>query len=200
MRRQIRPRQIIPQFAIIGDGFTEKIYFDQLRVEENLKSIIIKPEFPNKSGKGGGHVKVFSRCDELIEKGYDFIYCLIDYDKIIEENNIERYNRDKDKIQKSKRVIVLENNPCFEIWFLLQFRTTAHLFNSCGDVETELCKNINDYCKNQDYLRKKNIYTFLHGQKPIAIVNAKLLEADRVDVSPRFPRAEVYRLIEDLLG
>lgn len=55
MTRKIQHKNFRKKVAIVGDGFTEKIYFDQLKELEALDNVIIKPELPGKAHKGGSY-------------------------------------------------------------------------------------------------------------------------------------------------
>lgn len=105
---------------IIGDGYTEKIYFDFLKSEEKLRNVKIKPDLPS----GSGYVGVFKKAEVYLGEGYEKIYCLIDMDAIIAERNEQKYSTEKKRLEK-RGVTVLELNPCFEIWFLLHYQHTG---------------------------------------------------------------------------
>lgn len=199
MARKKKIRSATKQYAIVGDGFTEKIYFEQLKESESIKDFTIKPQLPNKKGKGGGHVRVLQKVKELLHEGYDHVYCLIDFDKVVQENNTDNFRKDCLLLDQEK-VTILINNPCFEVWFVLHFEKTGKLFSSGDEVEKKLCQHIKDYSKNQQYLQKKNIYSYL---KPMlfskAIPNAEFLERNREEQCELYPRAEVYKLMKDLV-
>lgn len=53
------------------------------------------------------------------------------------------------------------------------------------------------YCKNQAYLRKKNLYKTLRPYlEPNAIPNAIFLENSREEKSNNYPRAEVFKFFQ----
>lgn len=139
----------------------------------------------------------------LILDGFDKVYALIDIDDIITKNEIQDYNRKvkkrAKKIKKGKLVII-ECNPCFEIWFLLHFDYTTSLFRRCAKVENELKKHIPDYSKNKKYLRRSKIYEKLRPNLiSDAIPNSKRLFKSQGSVqSPRYPNCRVHKVILDL--
>ena len=118
MARQIKPRKAQSQgTAIVGDGLCEKLYFDQMKASEGLKSRI-EPQLP----QTGSWSTVFGTVDRLLtNKAYSHIYCLIDFDTVISKNELQKYQLQKKKLEKTKRVTVFECNPCFETWFLLHY-------------------------------------------------------------------------------
>jgi hypothetical protein len=183
--------------VIVGDGKCERLYFDQMKVYEGFTSKV-KPELPTDSGSWS---KVFDAVDKLLENDeYDRIYCLIDYDKVIEEKkSLDSYLSRKRKFEKTKKVFIFESNPCFETWFLVHYVKTGKLFSNCDDVVNNLKKHIRDYAKGEKYYTRKAIYEYLKPQQKDAIDNAKFLELNRDDFSINYPRAEVYKLIEQLI-
>jgi RloB-like protein len=183
--------------VIVGDGLCEKLYFDMMKIGEGLKSKIV-PLLPAKSGSWH---KVLDTAAMLLEKEYDHVYCLIDFDKVIEERAFDKYGKmckNLEKIAKG-RITILECNPCFEIWFLLHFQKTSKSFDNCNHVANDLKKHISDYAKSELYYIQKNIYAYLNEKQANAIENAKFLELNRDDFGKNYPRAEVYKLVEALL-
>ena len=182
--------------AIVGDGLCEKLYFDQMKTAEKLTSNI-EPKVP----KSGSWSTVFDSVDKLLlNAAYSHIYCLIDYDTVIRSKiETEKYLNQKKELENTKQVTVLECNPCFEMWFLVHFEKTSRPFEHCESVANYLKKqHIDDYDKTEVYYKKKCIYEYLKPNQPKAILNARFLEQNREDFGIKYPRAEIYRLIEKL--
>ena len=183
--------------AIVGDGLCEKLYFDQMKISEGLKSRI-EPKLPNESGSWS---TVFDTVDRFLStEAYTHIYCLIDFDVVISNNETEKYKNRKNKLLKTGRVSIFECNPCFEMWFLVHYEKTSKPFDNCNSVATYLKKqkHIIDYNKSEEYYKKKRIYEHLKPNQSNAILNAVFLELNRQDFGIKYPRAEVYKLIEIL--
>lgn len=197
MSRRIAHRNFKKTVAIVGDGFTEKIYFDQLKELEELEDIVIKPELPRKSHKGGSYKRIIETAKSLIEEGYDHVYCLIDFDTVISEKKITAFKNDVACLDQSCFTVYI-NNPCFETWLLLHFEKTTKLFNTCEEVSTRILPYIKDYSKRQDYLKRKNIYKSLRLHLNKAIQHAKSLELNRSDHSDKQPRAEIFKIFKVL--
>ena len=197
--RKIQNRKPLPVYALVGDGYSEKIYFDELKTIEQLRNVQIKPDLPSRSGKGGSFMRVMQKAKELYTEGYDKVFCLIDFDAVIHENKTEEYKTEKGKLEK-KGVIVLECNPCFEFWYLLHLQKTAKSFMNCESVVAHI-KNtteLKDYSKEQSY--QKLIYQKLRSKMPDAIENASVLEQNRSLMGLNYPRAEVFKAIKELLS
>src|SRR5690606_27609054 len=88
MARPDKKRKLLRRIAVVGDGVTEKIYFEQLKEIERIKDVVIKPELPSKSSKGGSYKKAINTAKSLAEEGYDHVYCLIDFDTVLSENKL----------------------------------------------------------------------------------------------------------------
>jgi hypothetical protein len=191
--RATKKRQLARTVAIVGDGFTEKIYFEQLKEEERLRDVVIKPELPNKNSKGGGYKKVMKTAEALVDDGYDHVYCLIDLDTVLTENKLNAFKQELRNIDRDK-ITVYINNPCFETWILAHYVKTGGAFANCDAVVDEIVKNLEDYGKKQEYLKKKRIYKVLRpALETHAIPHAEFLEKDRDDRGDRYPRAEVFK-------
>ena len=91
-QKQIPQKQTI---AIIGEGTTEKHYFDQLKDNEKIrldkKNLTILPK--KAPSKGYKCTEIIDKAMELIEEyDYDYIFCVIDYDTICDfEKNKENF-------------------------------------------------------------------------------------------------------------
>ncbi len=199
MARQTKPRTTPKVCAIIGDGSTEKHYFDKLVAISGSKDIKIKPELPATSGKRRGQYrKVFIKAERLLAEGYDHVHCLIDYDTIVQQRKQADFEKDQQELQKRYpgRLTIYINNPCFEVWILLHYGRTGRHFYSCGEAEAALKQRRNDYCTQAHYI--STLCETLHPNIQTAISHAKALENNRDDCSDYYPRADVYKLIETI--
>jgi len=194
MSRNIISRSAKETVAIVGDGQTERIYFADVRDTDRPANLSIFPDYPRKLGSYEG---VLERAVTL-KAGYDRVFALIDMDKIIQDNTMAAYQQDKANAEASG-VIVLENNPCFEIWLLLHFVYTGRLFSNCTEVVAELGRNnrIPNYAKSQKFLTSAKLYQRYKGQlQDNAIPNAIRLEINRAAHDILYPRAETFRFFE----
>jgi hypothetical protein len=153
--------------GIVGDGQTERIYFDNVRDTDRPGNLAIFPDSPRKFGSYKG---VLARA-ELLAEDYDQVYALIDYDKVNQDNQQQAYAAAKKKVE-SIGVIVVENNPCFELW-LLCISYTAKLFSDCDEVRA-LRAHIPNYCKSEKFIAKAELYKMYKNRiLTHAIPNAK---------------------------
>lgn len=160
----------------------------------------IKPELPaGQSGFRG----TLSRADQLIQDGYDKVYTLIDKDVIINQDKIKEYVnelRDRSNEIKSGKLVLVECNPCFEMWFLLHFNYTTKLYRNCSELQSELKDYISGYSKKRKYLRRSKIYEKLRPKLTTdAVPNSKRLYESQDSLnSPRYPNSRVHKIISDL--
>lgn len=180
--------------AIVGDGQTERIYFSDVRDTDRPPNLTIFPDYPRKIGNYKG---VLERAIAL-KDNYDRVYAIIDMDKVLQDSQQRSYTQDKDKAL-AVGVIVLENNPCFEMWLLLHFINTGKLFTNCNEVIGKLRHKgcIPNYDKSEKFLQSVRLYkTYKSLLDKQAIPNAKHLENNREGRDPQFPRAETFRFFE----
>ena len=182
MRKNIGRRQVRYTVALVGDGFTESIYFSDFRDTERPVGLRVIPDFPGRIGSFAG---VLERAIELKED-YDRVYAMIDMDAVIAQQQMQVYRQQKINAERAG-VIVLENNPCFEIWLLLHFERTGRLFQNCNQVVTALRRHIPGYHKGLRFAEAARLFFNLRDRIPQAIGNAKLLEEDRQGHDPLYP-------------
>jgi hypothetical protein len=121
------------------------------------------------------------------------VYCLIDFDTVLSENKLAEFTQDLKGINSDVLTVYI-NNPCFETWVLVHYERTGKAYNDCDTVGKAITKHLKDYCKNQEYLRKKNLYNTLRPQlETDAIPNAAFLEKNRAEKGNNYPRAEVFK-------
>lgn len=194
MARHRKKKQARNTVAIVGDGKTERIYFADVRDTDRPENLHIFPDFPRKVGSYNG---VLKQAVDL-KQDYYRVYALIDMDKVIRDHREEAYRADKAAAEKAG-VIVLENNPCFEMWLLVHFMYTGRLFNSCAQVSQLLQHRyrIPGYEKSEKFCVNAGLYRNYKTQlTEQGIPNARRLEYNRADQDPLFPRAETFRFFE----
>ena len=197
MARQSKNRKLREAIAVVGEGVTEWCYFENLKRKEHL-TIHLKPELPSHSGWQA----VVSKAKMLLVQEFDKVYCIIDYDTIVAERQIGKY--EKLKHGCSPKIVFIENNPCFEIWFLLHFRYSSKPYVNCDSVSLDLKRFILEYAKTEQYFIRKEMYSFLLPLLPTALENAKRLSEEKgigsVELTPYFPKSEMERVLKYILS
>lgn len=193
MARQSKHIPERPRVALVGEGHTERIYFSDLKDTDRPGDIEIFPSLPRNMGD---FTQVLGKAKELSE--YYKVFALIDMDTVIGDGKLQQYDLAKQEAT-DRGIIVLENNPCFEVWLLLHFVYTGRSFTCCDDVLEELHKagRLPNYTKRQeDQVKAKMYANHKDGRLHEAIRHARMLETQRPPDTPRFPRAEIFRFFE----
>jgi hypothetical protein len=193
-----RPKKLSTRktVAIVGEGSSEWFYFKSVKKNEsyNLK---VKPEKP----KNSNYKYIFKKAENLIKDEYDIVFCLIELDVIQSNDKIYRaYQNQKNKIFKKikKQIVILEQHPCFEIWFLLHFDKKSGEFHNCKEMIKEL-KNQNktsifkDYDKSRSFFNNHDIYRELLPYMQDAINNSKWLQKQSGNT-----KCNVHKIFENL--
>jgi len=66
-------RKVKKAIAIVGEGITEWMYFDYIR-RNHRYAFSLKPDLP----KHSHYSHIFKKAKELIQKGYDIVFCVLD--------------------------------------------------------------------------------------------------------------------------
>ena len=105
------------------------------------------------------------------------IYCVFDRDEHKDIDNA------LDMI-KAKSFNAILSSVCFEIWYLLHFEYTTHIFSSFDEIKNRLVKipNINNYDKEPgdytEFLNDKNINLAISNAKKLQEYCKNVLEYD----------------------
>ncbi len=172
-------RTVTKSVAIIGEGETEWFYFDSLRITCRYP-FKVAPDFPQHSD-----IKHILKLVEsyLNKQQYDFIVCLFDMDRLLQQpSEMRLYTNAKKKYGAKKyagRVMFIETNPCTEFWFLLHFlpNVVCRQYENYEQLLPELQKHMPGYEKTKRYFIKTNLYKYLteHGDLERAVQNSKKL-------------------------
>ena len=194
-------RTVTKSVAIIGEGGTEWFYFDSLRITCRYP-FKVAPDFPQHSD-----IKHILKLVEsyLNKQQYDFIVCLFDMDRLLQQpSEMRLYTNAKKKYGAKKyagRVMFIETNPCTEFWFLLHFlpNVVCRQYESYEQLLPELQKHMPGYEKTKRYFTKTNLYKYLteHGDLERAVKNSKKL-CQLCQTSPEDLKAysEIHKVIE----
>lgn len=194
-------RTVTKSVAIIGEGETEWFYFDSLRITCRYP-FKVAPDFPQHSD-----LKHILKLVEsyLNKQQYDFIVCLFDMDRLLQQpSEMRLYTNAKKKYGAKKyagRVMFIETNPCTEFWFLLHFlpNVVCRQYESYEQLLPELQKHMPGYEKTKRYFTKTNLYKYLteHGDLERAVQNSEKL-CQLCQESPEDLKAysEIHKVIE----
>jgi len=156
---------------VIGEGLTEKYYFQHLKKVKGY-SCIVRPRFF--SSKNSIYY-LEKRTRELLLADVKVI-CAFDAD--VSQRNDKEKARLSNFIQAYKdneNVIICDSLPSVEFWFLLHFKKTNKYFPNYNSIRNELRKHIQGYDKTEKYLMQDRWVKVLIEKQDIAINNGKSL-------------------------
>ena len=191
-------RNVRKSVAIIGEGETEWFYIEALRQAKRYPFKIV-PDFPQHSDLN--HMR--KSVDSCLLKGYDYVVCLIDMDRIlsntIEQKRYASFRKEYAKKKYKDRVHILETNPCTEFWFLLHFLPVSPLkeYASQQDVIYELRHHLPGYEKTKRYFIRGGCFQKLFEEENL---NAAIANAERLQDSIQWDNDHklAYTQIHDL--
>jgi len=218
-KRGSQKPQIRRSFVVIGDGETEYWYIQKLIAYEkdNLDHLSLKPELPREKGFEKSYEDI-----KNLEKGYDKIFWIVDFDTIIGETKeakkgnprkldiFRKYFKD---LSDNEKIIIIINNPCLEYWFLQHFGKFTRYFKGYnGELKREIKKHIQNYDKKEKFYNSSNggkgIYSFLKPKLGKAILNSRdisnpkkttKLDFNKTDInSYEIGTTEMYKLFDEL--
>ena len=197
----MRPK-VNKSIVIIGECPTESFYFDSLKSSKRY-SFRIKPTFPSHSDID--HILMLAK--RSIEEEYDYVVCLIDMDRIkqnqTEWKKYQKHKRELESKRKHKKVdvIFIETYPCTEFWFLLHFvpNLSTRVYRSYEDLLPELQKYMPGYEKTKRYFTRTDLHCYLneHGDINRAMKNSEILsERSKANPEDEVSYSEIYKVIK----
>ncbi|PLW99119.1 MAG: hypothetical protein C0593_04005 [Marinilabiliales bacterium] len=155
---------------IIGEGITEKYYFQHLKKIKGYR-YSIRPRFFS------GNTSIFlleKKVQEMLDVGV-MVICVFDAD-VTDRNNVERQKMEsfKKRFQKFNNLIICDTLPSIEFWFLLHYKLTNKKFSSYQELEKEVIKFIPDYMKSEKFLKNESWVVDLVGRIDYAMKNSLL--------------------------
>lgn len=191
-------------FACFVDGETELCYLNMLKRHERDLIVNIIPQIPQRK-------KLLEQYNIVLEASkneYTKVFWIVDLDTIIKETKetqkrghtpLQAFLRYKEKLEKTGNVVVIVNNPCIELWFLLHYIPTSKYFKNCAEAEDMLKKHITNYEKTRTFLTKEgnDIYKRLKPNLNNALQNARAI-GDFEERNPQKTVCEMYKLFDAL--
>lgn len=148
-----------PGLYIVGEGITEKFYFDHLKSIFGYRCII-RPRFFSKTC-----ISKLEHEINMLLRGDISIICVFDADvskRDVKENL--KLQKLKNKYKKNKNVIICDSMPSIEYWFLLHYKDTCPSFTKSSEAERDLIKYIPNYEKSIDFLQNEKWVTEMSVQ------------------------------------
>jgi hypothetical protein len=199
MARRQNKRQVKYSIAIIGEGLTEWHYFNSLKSVKRY-SYRITPSLPQHSD----YQAIFKKAAQLVEEGYDKVYCVLDVDVFKKDAKHEQeYFAAKRQAMNDSRVEVFETMPCTEYWFLIHFKDfSTKIYVDYESMKGELREYLPGYEKSNEYFSAIQIYRHLieRGNIQKAVETAERLRVfkDSEEAGKHAPFTEIDIILANL--
>ena len=118
---------------LIVEGYTEKIYFSQMKFVENNQNVTIIPRM----AKHSSLVTILETAiKEAKEKIYDSIWCVFDRDVLLSTGSSKELEL---KFNEANRLNIqfADSLPAFEIWFLLHYVLPKQYYKNQDELINE---------------------------------------------------------------
>lgn len=150
MARGRRERELKrSRITVIGEGLTERWYFEHLRSLKGFR-YDCKPRFFSQQS----YAEMGKLIESVLQSG-GIAVCICDADVTrTNETERKRFEKLKSDYKGNERVFICDSMPSIELWFLLHFLETSKYFHSSEDVIKTLSKWLNGYNKHGNYLEK----------------------------------------------
>ena len=197
-------RKLRESAMIIGEGITEFYYFQSLR--DVYKQMVFKPDCPKHTSIEELKIKI----REAVEKGYTYVFCIIDMDNKDKEPERTRYKKLKEEfakpINQPKKgifcnVVFFETYLCTELFFRYYFGYTSRPYEKQDSLIEDLNKYV-EYEKTIDFFRKsKGLHGYFErngGNFKNAIANADKSMKEKENNNRDYTYTELGRLMKIL--
>ena len=188
-------RKLRESAMIIGEGVTEFYYFQSLR--DVYKQVVFKPDCPKHTSIEELKIKI----REAVEKGYTYVFCIIDMDNKDKEPERTRYKKLKEEFAKpinQPKKGIFCNVVFFETHY---FGYTPRPYEKQDSLIEDLNKYV-EYEKTIDFFRKsKGLHGYFErngGNFKNAIANADKSMKEKENNNRDYTYTELGRLMKIL--
>ena len=177
-------------FLIIVEGETEYRYFSEMKSIERIPGVSITP----KQAKHSSLDSIFKTAlAEQKSKLYDAIWCIFDYDTVLEKGMSEDTKKLKTEVEKCG-IYIADSLPAFEIWFLLHYVIPKKYYTD----QNVLIKELHSYFPKYEKAMY-SIYSKLKDLNNTAIKNSySLAERNKQSQDSQASFCNVHKIFEEL--
>jgi len=156
---------------VIGEGLTEKYYFQHLKKLKGY-SCVVRPRFFSSKNS----IYYIEKLTKELLLADVIVICAFDSD-VAQRNKVEkeRLQRFMAEHRNNENVIICDSLPSIEFWFLLHFKKTNRHFPSYNAIRNELRKYIPNYDKTEMFLKHDKWVKTLIDKQGTAIENGESL-------------------------
>ena len=152
MARERKERELKrSRITVIGEGLTERWYFEHLRVVKGYRYDCKPRFFVHQS-----YEEMMKLIDWVLQNG-GIAICVCDAD--ITRDNEERAKKLQEMktiFAKTERVFICDSMPSIEFWFLIHYMNTSKYFKNADAAIKVLKKFIPGYEKTGSFLEKRS--------------------------------------------
>ena len=139
------------RITVIGEGLTERWYFDHLRSIKGYR-YDCKPRFFTHQS-----YEEMAKLIEWVLQDGGIAVCVCDADITRENDEAKKRLRElKERFTGNDHVLICDSMPSIEFWFLIHYMSTRKYFRDADAVITVLKKYIPGYNKTGDFLEKQS--------------------------------------------
>lgn len=197
LSRQVNNRLSIPKILILTEGYSEEIYFKQLKKALKLNTVEVKKS---------NYTDALRIIEEAIGYGeksieqkneYNYIFCVFDLDTVKNKHFISEISSYNNRYKKENSIIYpIITYPCIEFWFILHYDCYDAPFivkgnHSVGDIAKKEFKN---YDSNYHETNESSI-TILVKNYNTAIYNAKRIVSKQEQSNSFNPITNIQQLV-----
>ena len=169
------------RITVIGEGLTERWYFDHLRAIMGYR-YDCKPRFFARQSYDEMHKLI-----EWVLQNDGVAVCVCDAD-ITRTNMVEnqRLKEMKEQYASNDKVLICDSMPSIEFWFLLHYLETSRYFRDSAEVASALRQWLPAFQKNGSFLEKVQWVAELCADDKLSVA------CTRSDSLSHNPQAESY--------
>lgn len=139
------------RITVIGEGLTERWYFDHLRSIKGYR-YDCKPRFFTHQS-----YEEMAKLIEWVLQDGGIAVCVCDADITREKDEAKKRLRElKERFTGNDHVLICDSMPSIEFWFLIHYMNTRKYFRDADAVIKVLKKYIPGYNKTGDFLEKQS--------------------------------------------
>ena len=190
MPRKTRKIQSNKTVLIVVEGTTELNYFSEMKAVERIPGITVIP----KQAKFSSVASIFKTAlAEQKSKLYDAIWCIFDYDTVLEKGMSEDTKKLKTEVEKCG-IYIADSLPAFEIWFLLHYVIPKKYYTDQESLIKELQIHLPEYKKSMH-----SLYSKLKTLHKTALEHSRRLEErKKKDEDSTASFCNVHKLFEEI--
>ncbi|MCD8385349.1 MAG: RloB family protein [Bacteroidales bacterium] len=139
-----------PEVVIIGEGMTERFYFQHLKRLKGFR-YMCKPRYFTQQT-----ITDLDRQIGRVLSDGGVAVCVFDADVTrLHDSDRKQLKEMRTKYAQNPNVILCDSMPSIEFWFLLHFISTSRYFANSNEAEAQLRRYLTEYEKKEKFLQRE---------------------------------------------